>query len=92
MAARNDSLVIPDGTFSMGRRFYRRQRHVHIREQIYTFSQYGGNGAAAIEAGIADRVWGIDDLAALLEEKELASIEAGEFKRGKYRTKDRSTL
>jgi IS1 family transposase len=42
----------------------------------------------AMQAGIATRVWDIEDLAALVEEKELIAIEKGAFKRGKYKIKN----
>ena len=42
----------------------------------------------AMQAGLASRVWEIEDLAALVEEQELKAIESGEFKRGKYRVKN----
>jgi len=41
-----------------------------------------------MQAGLASRVWEIEDLAALVEEQELKAIESGEFKRGKYRVKN----
>jgi hypothetical protein len=41
----------------------------------------------AMEAGLAKSVWEMDDLAALVEAEELRAIEAGEFKRGKYKAK-----
>jgi hypothetical protein len=41
----------------------------------------------AMEAGLAKSVWEIDDLAALVEAEELRAIDAGELKRGKYKTK-----
>jgi hypothetical protein len=34
------------------------------------------------------RVWNIEDLAALVEEKALQAIEDGALKRGKYQTKN----
>jgi IS1 family transposase len=42
----------------------------------------------AMQAGLANRVWDLEDLAALVEEKELEAVEAGAFKRGKYRAKN----
>jgi len=42
----------------------------------------------AMQAGIATRVWDLEDLEALVEEKELQAIEDGAMKRGKYRTKN----
>lgn len=39
----------------------------------------------AMEAGLTDHVWGIEEFVALLEEKELAAIAAGALKRGTYR-------
>ncbi len=39
----------------------------------------------AMEAGLADHVWSLDELVGLLEAKEQAAIEAGSLKRGKYR-------
>jgi IS1 family transposase len=41
----------------------------------------------AMEAGIADHVWEIEELVALLESEEQAAIARGEMKRGKYKTK-----
>lgn len=41
----------------------------------------------AMEAGLAKRVWEIEDLAALVEAEELRAIENGELKRGKYKSK-----
>jgi hypothetical protein len=38
----------------------------------------------AMQAGLSSRVWEIEDLAALVEAKELEAIEAGAMKRGKY--------
>jgi hypothetical protein len=43
---------------------------------------------SALHAGLARRVWEIEGLAALVEEKELQAIENGELKRGKYRAKN----
>jgi IS1 family transposase len=40
----------------------------------------------AMQVGVSSRVWEIEDLAALVEAKELEAIEAGAMKRGKYRT------
>jgi hypothetical protein len=40
---------------------------------------------------MADRVWEIEDLASLVEAKELRAIENGELKRGKYRTNRNGT-
>jgi hypothetical protein len=40
-----------------------------------------------MEAGLATRVWELEDLAALVEERELAAIEAGAMKRGAYKKK-----
>jgi hypothetical protein len=40
-----------------------------------------------MEAGLSKRVWDIDDLAALVEAQELQSIENGDLKRGKYKSK-----
>jgi hypothetical protein len=45
----------------------------------------------AMQAGLTNRVWEIEDLVALVEEQELKAIECGEFKRGKYRVKNRLT-
>jgi IS1 family transposase len=42
----------------------------------------------AMEAGIASHVWEVEELAALLEAKELTAIEGGSMKRGKYRAKN----
>jgi len=41
----------------------------------------------AMEAGIADHVWEIEELVALLEAEELKQIELGAMKRGKYKPK-----
>jgi IS1 family transposase len=41
----------------------------------------------AMQAGLSSRVWEIEDLAGLVEAKELEAIEAGAMKRGKYRIK-----
>jgi len=41
-----------------------------------------------MQAGLASRVWEIEDLAALVEERELQAIENGALKRGKYRSKN----
>jgi hypothetical protein len=42
----------------------------------------------AMQAGLASRVWDIEDLAALVEEREIQAIENGDLKRGKYRVKN----
>lgn len=39
----------------------------------------------AMEAGLADHVWEIEELAALLEAAEQKAIANGAMKRGKYR-------
>jgi len=41
----------------------------------------------AMEAGLTDHVWELEELAALVEAKELREIENGAMKRGKYRPK-----
>jgi hypothetical protein len=41
----------------------------------------------AMEAGLAKRVWEIEDLAALVDVEELWAIENGELKHGKYKAK-----
>jgi hypothetical protein len=41
-----------------------------------------------MEAGIADRVWEIADLVALVEAEERGAVERGEMKRGKYKSKN----
>jgi hypothetical protein len=40
-----------------------------------------------LKFGLANGVWDIEDLAGLVEEKELEAIQKDELKRGKYRTK-----
>jgi IS1 family transposase len=42
----------------------------------------------AMEAGLSDHVWEIEELVALLEKEEQMAIDAGAMKRGKYRIKD----
>jgi hypothetical protein len=42
----------------------------------------------AMQAGLANRVWEIEDLSALVESEEMRAIENGELKRGKYRLKE----
>jgi len=42
----------------------------------------------AMEGGLAKLIWEIEDLAALVEEKELPAIEAGALKRGPYKKKN----
>ena len=41
----------------------------------------------AMQAGLVNHVWEIEDLATLVEAKEIEDIEKGELKRGKYRAK-----
>jgi len=41
-----------------------------------------------MQAGLSNHVWEIEDLAALVEAKELEAIEKGELRRGKYRPKN----
>ena len=41
-----------------------------------------------MQAGLTICVWEIEDLAALLQERELPAIEGGALKRGKYRVKE----
>ena len=38
-----------------------------------------------MEAGLTDHAWEIEDLVALLDEREQAEIKAGSLKRGTYR-------
>jgi hypothetical protein len=42
----------------------------------------------AMEAGIADHVWEIEELVALVETEERQAIARGELKRGKYKIKN----
>jgi hypothetical protein len=42
----------------------------------------------AMEAGIADHVWEIEELVALVENEERAAVARGEMKRGKYKIKN----
>jgi hypothetical protein len=39
---------------------------------------------SVMQAGLASRVWEIENFAALVEAKELREIEEGKYKRGKY--------
>lgn len=42
----------------------------------------------AMEAGLADHVWELDELIAVLDNREQEAIEAGALKRGKYRPRN----
>jgi hypothetical protein len=59
---------------------YMRQYYRGIRQALRV--------TPAVRAGIESRVWEIEDLAALVEEKELQVIEDGALKRGAYRRKN----
>ena len=41
----------------------------------------------AMESGLADHVWEIEELVALVENEERGAIERGELKRGNYKPK-----
>lgn len=38
----------------------------------------------AMEAGLADHVWSVEELVGLLEQQEREAVEAGKLKRGAY--------
>ena len=42
----------------------------------------------AMEAGVSDHAWSVEEIAALLDKKEQEAIEAGAMKRGPYRKRD----
>lgn len=45
----------------------------------------------AMEAGLTDHVWTLEELVGLLEAEEAARIAAGSMKRGKYRQRQPET-
>jgi IS1 family transposase len=50
----------------------------------------GPKKTPAMAAGLTDRVWGITEIAALLDAKEKAEIATGAMKRGKYQPRNSS--
>ncbi|MCB9861291.1 MAG: DDE-type integrase/transposase/recombinase [Phycisphaeraceae bacterium] len=76
-------------TNAFSKKLYNLQCAISIHFMYYNFCRVHSSlrVTPAMEAGIADHVWDIEELVGLLERVEAEQIEAGAMKRGPYKKK-----